>query len=89
MEKINVTFRKNGKVLWKQNYYSNKAFEQFLNNFESFKKLFERLSSENQPDKLYLINGNLYKSSKSLEALKILFGDKNIIKVKISKIKTI
>jgi len=30
---FNVTFRKNGKALWKQNYYSNKAFEQFfLNN---------------------------------------------------------
>ena len=89
--KIKVIFKDSKyKKLWQQNYYSNKAFFTFLDNYKSYKKLFKRILKEkNIVYKIYLIDGKLYKTTKSKEELKEIFKTKKIFKVKNSNIKII
>jgi len=89
--KIKVIFKNfKYKKLWQQNYYSNKAFSTFLDNYKSYKKLFKKILKEkNFIYKIYLINGKLCGTQKSKKILKEIFKTEKIFKVKSSNIKIV
>jgi len=80
--KLKVIYK--NKVIFRHCFYSNKAFNNFLKNFKSYLHMLKRKITENKNYHYYIMDGKIYKSTKSLAELRKEY--RNIKKLKLKNL---